>query len=70
MIHTLETPERVILAGKHRVCEIEKSPGWWITIGYVGTDGGIMVSGEEELDEIIAMLQEAKKHVIPEEGGT
>jgi hypothetical protein len=64
MIHTLETPERVLLAGKHRIAEVEKTPGYWITIGYVGAEGSLMVNSAEELDEIIAILEECKKHLV------
>ena len=64
MIHTLETPERVLLAGKYRTAEIEKSPGNWIVLGYVGADGGLMVNSADELDEIIALLEECKKHLV------
>ncbi len=67
MIHTLITPKRVILAGEYRIAEIERHPGYWITIGYIGGDGGLMVNSKEELDEVIAMLEECKKHLVPEE---
>jgi hypothetical protein len=68
MIHTLITPKRVILAGEYRIAEIERHPGYWITIGYIGGDGGLMVNSKEELDEIIAMLEECKQHLVPEDG--
>ena len=66
MIQTLVTPKRVILAGEYRIAEIERHPGYWITVGYIGGDGGLMVNSKEELDEIIAMLEECKKHLVPE----
>ena len=64
MIYTLETPDRVFLAGKHRIAEIEKHPGYWITIGYVGGDSCLMVNSADELDEIIAILEECRKHIV------
>ena len=70
MIHTLETPERVFLAGKYRIAEIEKHPGYWITVGYVGAGGSLMVNSAEELDEIIALLEECKKHIFQDVGRT